>query len=172
MDYASQALQFPNKVTRSEISLTDGRTMDCHTFPMIGADNEVHGRIWYSKDITENKLIQDMRNMQHLMMENLAEGVILTKVVDNSIAYTNRRFEEIFGYGRNELLGKNVSILNDPHSAVTPDEAREVIGEILLKDGHWCGEMENVRKDGTRIWSEVKIVKIDHSQLGECFYLF
>ena len=158
-----------SKAFREEVALADGMIVDCHTFPMIGSDKKVHGRIWYLRDITEQKRVQDLRNLQHLMLENLAEGVVLTKVIDNTIAYANKRFEEIFGYGRNELLGKNITILNDPHSSTTPNEVRVKIGETLVRDGRWSGEMENIRKDGVKIWSEIKIVNIRHSQFGECY---
>jgi len=44
-----------NGIYRNEAFLDDGRVIDVHSFPMIGAENKISGRIWYMRDVTEQK---------------------------------------------------------------------------------------------------------------------
>ena len=41
--------------SRDEIKLKDGRTFDRYSAPMIGKDKNNYGRVWYFRDISENK---------------------------------------------------------------------------------------------------------------------
>lgn len=169
LDRFLRTIESKNSVSRLEIPLIDGIVVDCHTFPMIGSDNKVHGRIWYTRDITEQKRVQDLRNLQHLMMENLGEGIVLETVSDSRIVYTNKRFEKMFGYNRNELIGKHISILSSPPDDETPTRFDHNMKESIKNTGEWCGVVKNVKKCGTPMWTEVKTVGIDHSQYGEVY---
>ncbi len=44
--------------SRDEIALSDGRTFDRYSAPMIGLDNRYFGRIWYFRDITPRKILE------------------------------------------------------------------------------------------------------------------
>ena len=47
----------PDEESRDEIVLRDGRTFDRYSAPVKGEeDDEYHGRVWYFRDITEQKL--------------------------------------------------------------------------------------------------------------------
>ena len=41
--------------SREEILLKDGRVIDRYSAPMIGSDGKYYGRVWYFRDITEQK---------------------------------------------------------------------------------------------------------------------
>jgi PAS domain-containing protein len=44
--------------SREEILLKDGRVFDRYSAPMLGADGKYLGRIWYMRDITEQKQME------------------------------------------------------------------------------------------------------------------
>ncbi|HLP97062.1 MAG TPA: PAS domain S-box protein [Sideroxyarcus sp.] len=47
---------YGSEVSRGEIELRDGRVFECFTTPMIGPQQERYGRIWYFRDLTEQKV--------------------------------------------------------------------------------------------------------------------
>ncbi|GAB4267380.1 MAG: hypothetical protein Kow0065_17990 [Methylomicrobium sp.] len=78
------------------------------------------------------------------VFESTGEGIIVTDT-DAKIVAVNPAFEEITGYTRAEVLGKNPNILKSNRQ----DRAffREM-WNVLLATGHWRGEVWNRRKNG------------------------
>ncbi len=99
------------------------------------------------------------------ILNNLAEGVSLTRSTDNLIVFTNPTFDRIFGYEAGELLGKHVSCLNGLENDGAAEMADKIIG-ILRKHGYWNGELLNVRKDGTLFWSMANVTSFNHPEHG------
>lgn len=88
-------------------------------------------------------------------MENAPDGVYLIDIAGNFL-YGNRKAEEIIGYSREEIIGKNVMELN----LLTPDGLAKVAG--LLQDpnlGKISGfdELTLNKKDGNQIIAEINI---------------
>lgn len=100
------------------------------------------------------------------IMRNMAEGVFLVRMADGTIVYANPCLERMFGYGPGELVGQDVAIVNAPNQK-TPKETKEAIIAILAATGEWRGEVENLRKDGTRFWSQANVSVFDHRQYGK-----
>lgn len=81
---------------------------------------------------------------------------------DGSVAYWNPAAEQMFGYGRSEVLGRDV------HEMLAPDEYRERTALGLRRfaetgEGNLLGrllELEAVRKDGTRFPIEISVAPI------------
>ena len=44
---------------RDVLHLTDGRTLDCYSAPMVGSNKQYFGRIWYFRDISDQKKTED-----------------------------------------------------------------------------------------------------------------
>ena len=112
------------------------------------------------------KQAEEAQRLQSEITKNMAEGVILTRAKDAVIIYTNPRFEEMFGYGSGELIGKNIAIVNAP----TDKSPEEIAGEILksLKEtGMWQGEVKNIKKDGTPFWCQANVSTYKHSEHGD-----
>ncbi|MBZ5565342.1 MAG: PAS domain S-box protein [Acidobacteriia bacterium] len=47
------------ETSRDEIVLVDGRTFDRYSAPMLGSDGIYYGRVWYFRDITQNKHVEE-----------------------------------------------------------------------------------------------------------------
>lgn len=85
-----------------------------------------------------------------------ARDAILVRRLDHTIEYWNAGAERIYGWSRDEAVGKSIRTLlyQDP-AAFTEATDR------VLAGGEWRGELEQVRRDGTRItveasWSLVR----------------
>lgn len=114
------------------------------------------------------RLVRDMQasvNLSTQVMDRMAEGIILVTQTGGLIVYANRRFEEIFGYDRDELNGKPVSILNAPGPSSPGEAAQNYIREVSKK-GTWAGEIFNIRKDGSKFWTHANITTFEHSEHG------
>jgi len=47
-----------DEISRDEIALKDGRVLDRCSSPMLASDGKYYGRVWYFRDITEEKRLQ------------------------------------------------------------------------------------------------------------------
>ncbi|MCK4795282.1 MAG: PAS domain S-box protein, partial [Desulfobacteraceae bacterium] len=65
-------------------------------------------------DITQRKRAEEALRLQSEIVANMSEGVYLVRASDGVIAYANPKFEELFGYGPGEMVGRHVSIVNAP----------------------------------------------------------
>jgi len=95
----------------------------------------------------------------------LSEGVFLIRTSDQRIAFTNRRFDQMFGYAPGELIGKHVSVLNAPTDK-SPEETAGEIAAALAKDKRWQGEVYNCKQDGSYFWCYASVSTFEHSDFG------
>ena len=112
-----------------------------------------------------NAATHDMFGLQNKILQNMVEGVLLTRVSDAVIIFANPRFETLFGYQKGELIGKNVSILDAPEGK-SPEAQASEIQNRLKKTGVWQGEIRTIKKDGTPLWCRIKVSTFDHSEYG------
>lgn len=77
----------------------------------------------------------------------LSNDAIIVRDDQNRITYWNRGATEIYGYSREEALGRRS---HDLFQTVFP-EPLETIEETLRRDGRWTGELVHKRKDGREI---------------------
>ncbi len=128
-------------------------------------EGEEQTGISYAIDITERKRAEEALRLHSEIMVNMAEGVYLVRASDGVIVYANPTFEEVFGYGPGEMVGKHVSVVNAP-TEESPEETAEEIMGILDRTGVWRGEINNVKKDGTPFWCYANVSVFDHPQHG------
>jgi len=86
-------------------------------------------------------------------------GIIITdnQLPDNPIIYCNRAFEQLTGYKRSEIIGRNCRFLqqDDRNQA-----ERAVIKDTVSKGQPSTVEIRNYKKDGTLFWNELFISPI------------
>jgi PAS domain S-box-containing protein len=80
-------------------------------------------------------------------MLDLAGDAIIDVDPEQCVTYWNMGAERIFGWPQGEAIGKNAYGLLQ---AVFPSP-REQIQAQCVRDGYWQGEVEVIRRDGTRI---------------------
>ena len=112
---------------------------------------------------------KEFLNDPHLiieLMKNISEGIYLIRLDNNTIVYANERFERMFGYDHGEMIGKEVSMVNAP-TYKTPEETKEDIEDVLIKNGEWHGEVKNIKKDGTHFWCYANVSLFEYPKYGK-----
>jgi PAS domain S-box-containing protein len=128
-------------------------------FPVRNEQGQVYRIAGIADDITERKQTRELLQTQAAILENMAEGVVVTDE-QGMIVQMNPAGERIWGYERNEVLGQPVSML----SALPELEAKAVMGEVLealRATGSWRGTFQNRRKDGALISCEAIINRVE-----------
>jgi PAS domain S-box-containing protein len=100
-----------------------------------------------------------------VILSNMFDGVMLARASDGTIIFANDRFSAMFGYAAGELEGLPVAVLNAPGTEAPEVVAGRIIS-ALESVGVWSGEVENVRKDGTRFWCVAKVTTFEHPHWG------
>lgn len=116
--------------------------------------------------ISERKRAEERLRLHGTIIKNMAEGVNIIRIEDGIMVYVNTSFEKMFGYNPDEMIGKNVAMLNAPTDK-TPEDTKKTIMDILSKTGEWHGEIENIRKDGTRFWCHANVLVFEPSDYGK-----
>lgn len=158
------------EVTHEEIDVAPGtsqyRVYWEEKHPIYDDAGEVWGLSGISTDITERKRAEQTLALHAELVQRLSEGMVLIRTHDGVIVFTNPAFDRMFGYGPGELTGRSVAILNAPTDKAPDETARMVIGAVL-ETGGWSGEIENIRKDGTRFWCLASVSAFVHPEYGE-----
>jgi len=116
--------------------------------------------------ITERIQAEASLRIYSEIISNMLEGVYLIGANDGIIRYTNPRFDAMFGYKRGELVGKHVSIVNAPTDRSPEEVAQEIIRQ-LDRDGVWCGDVKNIRKNGTIFWNHAEVTEFENPEFGK-----
>ncbi len=126
---------------------------------------------WDGKPATLN-LITDITAQKEaeMEMERFLKAIETTKEAitilspDERIIYANKALAELHGYRKDELMGKDPSLLNSgPH----PEKVKKEIIEAVKENGFWEGELRNVRKDGSEFisYATITAVKDDDGEI-------
>jgi diguanylate cyclase (GGDEF)-like protein/PAS domain S-box-containing protein len=107
-------------------------------------------------DITARRRAEEVLRRQALVFENLYDAVIVTDL-DGRIVDWNPAAERIYGFTRDEVLGRGVDLWLYPEEH---DQLDRQIVETLRAEGRWEGEIRFIRKDGTRGVSETVVVPL------------
>jgi len=106
---------------------------------------------------------QDQLNLMERAIASSNNGIIITDSTqpDNPIVYVNPAFEEITGYKREDVLGRNCRFLQGIYRDQNAlDEIRQAI-----EQGTECHAIvQNVRKDGQLFWNELRISPVFNTQ--------
>jgi two-component system cell cycle sensor histidine kinase/response regulator CckA len=96
-------------------------------------------------DVTEKKKAEeDMRRVM-AAINGMGESVLIADR-ESMIQYVNPCFEELTGYSLEEVVGKNIRILQ---SGVHDDEFYSKIRDVLAEGTAWSGHFVNRKKDGS-----------------------
>jgi len=114
------------------------------------------GFVAVNRDMTQRRRIEEEVHRQALIFENLTDGVIVTDL-DRRIIDWNRAAEKMFGYPKEEVLGKTTVLLHPPAEV---EAIRDEIINGVRQQGRWFGEINIVRKDGSRGVTETIVANL------------
>ncbi|MBK6637030.1 MAG: EAL domain-containing protein [Rhodocyclaceae bacterium] len=134
--------------------------------PMRDAEGALVGVLGIARDITVRKHAEEQQAIQAGILASLTEGIHLARADTLAIVYANPQLEELFGYAPGELLGRHVSVLNDPADDGAEETVRRILAALEMS-GSWEGDVRNMRKDGTPFWSHAAISMFDHPDHGK-----
>jgi PAS domain S-box-containing protein len=97
-----------------------------------------------ARDITELKKATEDMTILAQALKCISECVSVTDL-NNNIIFINDAFLKTYGYGRQELMGKPISIVRS--ETESSDTYQEILPSSL--NGGWKGEIMNRKKDGT-----------------------
>jgi PAS domain S-box-containing protein len=114
-------------------------------FRVVAFSNQIGQFATIFEDITEKvEAEKKMITLAHAI-DSIKECVSMTDT-DNTIIFVNRAFCNTYGYSREELIGRNISMVRSAKA-----DGESSIDEILAGAlaGGWVGEAMNCRKDGS-----------------------
>ena len=132
-------------------------------FPVLDPSGKIAAVGGVELDITERKRAEETLRRQARTLEQLYDAVIVVDL-DDRIVDWNPAAERIFGYTKDEMLGKTTAGLYE-----SIEEARRLTAEMkqrMERDGRWVGECDNYRKDGTLVRIEAVVFPL-HNERGE-----
>ncbi len=96
------------------------------------------------RDISELKRLYNELSKIFQALDSSEQAILITDT-NNIITYINKGFEKTYGYKKNEIIGKDISIIR-PKDIPTPslDEMRQ---QLLAGKSFTC-ELKNIRKNG------------------------
>ena len=112
--------------------------------PIYDAQDQLIGVIGMSRNIAKHKEAEEQLILAANVFQNAVEGVVITDS-DGNITEINQAFTDITGYNREEVIGRNPSMLS---SGRHPKSFFERLWNTLLVQGKWHGEIWNRRKYG------------------------
>ena len=154
--------------TRLQMRRAGGEVFWCSlTGKLISPDDEEAGSIWIVEDINERvlaeKALQTALSEQALILDHAMVGIVFLR--NRAVTRCNRRFEEMFGYGRGELDGTS------SRNWYMTDEDWKTAGrqcyEPLSSGRSFSGEMLLRRKDGSPLWCEVRSKAVNPEDLSQ-----
>jgi phosphoserine phosphatase RsbU/P len=108
------------------------------------------------RDITAEKLAEDQIRLRERAIEAASVGIAIAdaQLGDYPITYVNSALSRITGYSAEELMGRNLRMLQ---GRGTDEHDREVI-RTAVHQGHACEVIiRNYRKDGQSFWNELQL---------------
>lgn len=107
-------------------------------------------------DITQRKAAEERIGFLSQVTEQVTDAVLTTDL-NFTITYVNKAFQQLYGYSREEMLGKTPDILNaDPNAR----DVQEELYRTVSSGRTWSGEIENRKKDNTVFLCEASVYPI------------
>lgn len=129
---------------RAELRV-EGRIYETLLTPRTDEEGRVLGVSGVSLDRTEEARAREADAFKARLLDFIGQAVIVTDP-EGRITYWNRAATELYGWEREEVMGRSVVEVTVPEDA--EDEASEILA-TLPAGGTWSGEFRVQRKDGT-----------------------
>ncbi len=131
----------------SEHITKDGRIIpvEVSTHLMIQKDKKFV--ITIVRDISKSKKHEEELLLHSYVLRNLHDSVLITDL-NGDITYVNNAVLNILHYNKEQLIGKNITILGEDKEVALQNE----IIENTLNKGHWHGLAVNFTSEGEKVY--------------------
>ncbi|MEA5449578.1 PAS domain S-box protein [Leptolyngbya sp. CCNP1308] len=107
-----QLYETPSARSQDEILLKDGRVFDRYSAPVVSDDGDYFGRIWFFRDITERRQLEESLRRSEAFLNSVVENIPITvfaKNIQDDYRYEliNPNCDRILGFSHHMGLGKN-----------------------------------------------------------------
>lgn len=132
--------------------------------PYRTVDDKIDGVVATFINVTERRQMEDaLRKSEELLRQEsrlveLSRAPIFVWEFEGKIRQWNRGSEELYGYSKEEALGRTKWELL---KTTVPGTSFETVRQALLENGVWRGELNHVSKDGHQLTVESHIVLMD-----------
>jgi diguanylate cyclase (GGDEF)-like protein/PAS domain S-box-containing protein len=122
------------------------------------------------QDITEVAQLHKRLELSNFVFDNASDAIAITDK-NNQIISVNKSLEDITGYKKAELLGKNPTIFSSHRHE---PEFFKRMWQDLYNNGCWKGEIYNKRKNGEIFPEELSLntVKNSHGEITNYIAIF
>lgn len=117
------------------------------------------------RNIYERKKTEEVLRHQAILLENINEAVITTDP-NNNITSWNKIAESIYGWTREEAIGKN---LNELFQTRFKGTTLVKVNNSLLEDARWSGEVIQLRKNASlvHIHASISVIRDRDNNITE-----
>ncbi|MCK6615755.1 MAG: PAS domain S-box protein [Ignavibacteriaceae bacterium] len=119
-------------------------------------EGRIAGYIGTITDVTELKQTELKLRQLNCAVEQSPVHVMITDT-DGIIQYVNPKFEEVTGYTKEDVIGRNPRFLK---SGLTKPENYKVLWQTIKQGNTWKGEFCNKKKNGELYWESAVISPI------------
>jgi two-component system CheB/CheR fusion protein len=146
---------------KREVRSRDGRWYDVRLRPYRTVDDKIDGVVITFVDVTERLQVERaLRDSEELLRQGkrlmeLSHDPIFIWDFDDGIIEWNRGSAELYGFSREEALGKDKQQLLQTR---IPGSSFDELRRILLQTGTWNGELQQRTKDGRELVVDSRIV--------------
>ena len=131
----------------------EGIWISANARPLIDSHGHLSGGVVIFHDITElrrraaERAQQTQRLQEQAGLLDLALDAIIVRTIDEVIAYWNRSAEKLYGYSREEAIGRHCHELLKTRFPQPLEEIRALVHERR----YWEGELIHTARDGREI---------------------
>ena len=98
-------------------------------------------------DITARKTAEEKVALQGAILDQVGSAVVMTDL-SGEVTFWNGHAEEVFGWNSDEVMGRPIGEITVPLTSA--DETAEIM-RVIGETGHWAGEYDALRRDGSTV---------------------
>ncbi len=167
-EYAKRVIEEDKRVLNGEVLVVEHQlpdssgnlqTYQAHKFRFRGIDNS-----WQIGGLSLNITEKEKTELQLKILSNAIHHSPACVIIINlkrEIQYVNPRFTKITGYNPEEVINKEISILNPEDNSAS---IYQNIPKVVLSGKEWQGEFQHLKKNGEKHWELASISPVKNDK--------